>query len=269
MATKGFTVIARRLPRLCSLFRPPLSSPLPPHLIGGPHCPFANASSTYCLHLQDALSTFGCHRHFSTSSSSQDKEVKPPAASSNEGQNTLSIRNILINFAKAPIVPMFLGVTGAIPFLALTPPFPYWLPLPEVLAANPIEAQTLYGGVILSFLGAPHWGLAMVGIQASPDRKIFNYASNSVRYVWSVIPPLLAWPALLMTTVPRLQFLICSFILVLVVDIMFASSGLLPPWYLPLRVLLSGIVILCLSASLLEVLIIQRQERQKTKSVGN
>ncbi|MCO5546694.1 hypothetical protein L7F22_000129 [Adiantum nelumboides] len=271
MATKGFAVVARRLPRLCSVLRP--SFPLPPlpqtHLISPPHCLLANASFIFGLQLQGAVSTFGCHRHFSTSPSSQDKEVKPPAASSNEGGKILSFRNIMISFATAPMVPMFLGVSGALPFLALTPPFPYWLLLPEVIAANPIEAQALYGAVILSFLGAPHWGLAMVGVHASPSHKIFNYASNSVRYVWSVIPSLLAWPALLMSTVPKLQILICSFALVLGVDVMFASSGLLPPWYLSLRVLLTGVVILCLSASLLEMLIIQKLEKQKTKGVGN
>ncbi|MCO5561181.1 hypothetical protein L7F22_014802 [Adiantum nelumboides] len=296
MATKGFAVVARRLPRLCSVLRP--SVPLPPlpqtHVIAPPHCSLANASSIFGLQLQGAVSTFGCHLHFSTSPSSQvslrtfdqiicfcsnrmtavfmdcrDKEVKPPAASSNEGEKTLSFRNIMISFATAPMVPMFLGVSGALPFLALTPPFPYWLLLPEVIVANPIEAQALYGAVILSFLGAPHWGLAMVGIHASPSHKIFNFASNSVRYVWSVIPSLLAWPALLMSTVPKLQILICSFALVLGVDVIFASSGLLPPWYLSLRVLLTGVVILCLSASLLELLIIQKLEKQKTKSVGS
>ncbi|KAH7431570.1 hypothetical protein KP509_08G055700 [Ceratopteris richardii] len=171
----------------------------------------------------------------------------------------------MMNFATAPELPTFLGIAGALPFLVLTPPFPSILPLPEVLAANPIEAQTLYGAAILSFLGGPHWGLAMVGIHAPPSHKLFNFASNSVRYVWSVIPSLLAWPALLMSTVPRLQFLICSFGLVLGLDIMFTRSGLLPPWYLPLRLLLSGIVILCLSTSLLEVIIVKKVEEHQTK----
>lgn len=275
MATKGFALVARRL-RLCSLLRPTLPSPPPhkqvSHLAGLPHWPWANVSSLHALHLQDAFLAMGCQRTFSTSSSSQDKgssEVKPSSANSNESENRLSFRNIMTGFAAAPLVPMFLGVTGAIPFVALTPPLSYWLPLPEVVAASPIEAQALYGAVILSFLGGPYWGLAMVGIHASPNHKIFNYATNSVRYVWSVVPSLLAWPALMMTTVPKLQFLICSFGLVLGVDIMFAASGLLPPWYMPMRLLLSGIVILSLSASLVEVLILQKKEAQETKSVGN
>lgn len=206
-------------------------------------------------------------RHYLNTSTAPQEELsaKNPTV---EGDKMVSLPQLMSSFAKAPMVPMFLGVAGAVPFLALTPPFPYWLPLPEVLTANPIEAQALYGAVILAFLGGPHWGLAMVGIHAPPNHKIFNYASNSVRYVWSVVPSLLAWPALLMTTVPKLQFLICSFGLVLAVDVIFASHGLTPPWYLPLRLLLSGIVILCLSASLLEVLFTQKREEQKKMDVG-
>lgn len=117
--------------------------------------------------------------------------------------------------------------------------------------------------MILSFLGGPHWGLAMAGVHASPNHRIFNFASNSLRYVWGVVPSLLAWPALLMPTIPKLQFLICSFGLALAVDIFFAGHGLAPPWYLPLRLLLSGIVILCLTTTLIEVLLIQKLESRK------
>eukprot|EP00250_Pteridium_aquilinum_P013938 c21671_g1_i1 orf=782-1618(-) len=278
MASKGFAAVVRRLPRLCSLLRPlPLRAPalLPAdtqvrELSSLGHLPCRIASpAAISLYEHRGRAFRMAPRHlclFSTSSPPQGES----STNTSSGDSKASLfREVMSSFATAPMVPMFLGVAGAVPFLALTPPFPYVLPLPEVLAANPIEAQALYGAVILAFLGGPHWGLAMVGIHASPNHKIFNYASNSVRYVWSVVPSLLAWPALLMTTVPKLQFLICSFGLVLAVDVIFAGQGLTPPWYLPLRLLLSGIVILCLSASLLEVLFTQKLERKEEKVVGN
>ena len=47
--------------------------------------------------------------------------------------------------------------------------------LQEVLAVNPIEAQSLYGAAILSFLGSPHWGLAMAGVNGTSFYCIVIY----------------------------------------------------------------------------------------------
>ena len=43
------------------------------------------------------------------------------------------------------------------------------------LAVNPIETQSLYGAAILSFLGGPHWGLAMAGVNGMPFCCIVIY----------------------------------------------------------------------------------------------
>jgi hypothetical protein len=52
-------------------------------------------------------------------------------------------------------------------------------------------AHSSYGAVILSFVGAQHWGLAM----ALPG---LDEAERTHRFVWSVGPCLLAWPALVL-----------------------------------------------------------------------
>lgn len=148
-----------------------------------------------------------------------------------------------------PTAALGLGLAGAIPFILLTPAFSSLLP--EVLSARPIEAQAAYGAVILSFLGGPHWGLAMVRTHAPPHDKVFNINISTVRYIWSIVPSLLAWPALLLSDIPKMSLLIVSFSLVLGVDAWCSMQGLLPPWYLPLRVLLSLVVILCLISSTL------------------
>ena len=52
-------------------------------------------------------------------------------------------------------------------------------------------ALLAYGAVILSFVGALHWGFAMA-LGGLSDRE------RTHRFVWSVVPSLLAWPAVLL-----------------------------------------------------------------------
>ena len=51
-------------------------------------------------------------------------------------------------------------------------------------------ALIAYGAVILSFVGALHWGFSMTAPQM-PARQ------RTIHYVWSVVPALLAWPSLI------------------------------------------------------------------------
>jgi hypothetical protein len=70
------------------------------------------------------------------------------------------------------------------------------LPLPHRphFPSHPMHTQMCYGVVIVTFLGAVHWGLAM----ATPLTSPVAYRLASEAYVWSVIPSLLAWPVALM-----------------------------------------------------------------------
>jgi len=77
-----------------------------------------------------------------------------------------------------------LGYAGVLPFVlgALL----LWIVRPD---AHPYVALSLsaYGAVIVSFLGGIHWGL---GLRAEPvDRG---------RFVWGVVPSLVAWVAVMM-----------------------------------------------------------------------
>ncbi|XP_057855416.2 uncharacterized protein LOC131065051 isoform X3 [Cryptomeria japonica] len=120
------------------------------------------------------------------------------------------------------------------------------------LSTRSLEAQAAYGAVILSFLGGPHWGLAMVRTHAPPHDKVFSINISTFRFIWSIVPSLLAWPALLLSDIPKMCLLIFSFALVLGVDAWFSIQGILPLWFLPLRALLTLIVILCLLSSTLQ-----------------
>jgi hypothetical protein len=86
-----------------------------------------------------------------------------------------------------------------------------------------------YGAIILSFVGAIHWGLAM-----RADRNI-NW------YIWSVTPALMAWAAISLLDM-RLAMLAMmpAFTLAWSVDRQAFKRDLIPAWYMELRHILTA-----------------------------
>ncbi|XP_024530013.1 transmembrane protein 69-like [Selaginella moellendorffii] len=159
-----------------------------------------------------------------------------------------------------------LGLAGAIPFVALSPPIAYVLPLPELLSSiHAADAQAAYGALILSFLGGPHWGVAMASPESSSPVSFSGYTIATVRYVWGVTPCLLGWFAMLLPRSSGLAVLVSSFLLALAVDWAMAARGLLPGWYLPLRMLLTGIAVMSLGSTLLLLLAKDLPRRVESK----
>ena len=62
----------------------------------------------------------------------------------------------------------------------------------------------------------------------------------------SVIPPLLAWLALLLPEIYGYSILIISFSLLCLLDKAQNKRGVFPEWYYPMRVILTTVVVLCL-----------------------
>jgi hypothetical protein len=143
------------------------------------------------------------------------------------------------------------GLAGLVPFVVLAG-LPWLLPLQQ--AALAMFALLAYGAVILSFLGAVHWGLALAGaIPGSAAGR--NAAGRGVRASWSrlglaVLPALLAWVALLLPPALGLAALAAGFAFAWLVDRAAARAGLVPAWYLPLRSLLTLCVLLSLGVAL-------------------
>ena len=133
-----------------------------------------------------------------------------------------------------------LGYAGLMPFVVFS--IGCWIPLPYVVNAPGIIIA--YGAVILSFMGAVHWGVAMV----NTDQQRGSYI------LASVIPALLAWPALLLPHSLALALLLAGFIGLYVYDRSVEKAQLLPGWYIPMRTRLTTIVTLCLAAALLFVI---------------
>ena len=132
-----------------------------------------------------------------------------------------------------------LGYAGLIPFLVFS--IGCWVPLPYV--ANAPSILTTYGAVILSFMGAVHWGVAM----ARQDQHRDNY------FIASIIPALIAWAALLLTQAMALVILLVGFIGLYVYDRSVEKAQALPGWYIPMRTRLTAVVVLCLASAILSV----------------
>ncbi len=121
-----------------------------------------------------------------------------------------------------PPVVLIYGVLGWIPFLA--PPLAGWL-LPD-LGPLALEVLSLYGALILSFLGGARWGFAVAAPEPSPRTVSL-----------AMLPTLAGLVLLLLPAAPRLLGLS----LALAVHWLWDISGTgLPPWYGRLRTILTA-----------------------------
>ncbi|EKT4485437.1 DUF3429 domain-containing protein [Pseudomonas putida] len=133
-----------------------------------------------------------------------------------------------------------LGYAGLLPFIGLT-----------LLILFSVEYRAFfsmmlvgYGAVILSFVGALHWGFAMAlqGLPAQQRRE---------RLVWSVIPALIGWVSTLLPVPWGCLVLTFGFIGHLWQDRKLVQA--VPGWYLPMRMHLTAVASVCLLLSALAV----------------
>ena len=139
---------------------------------------------------------------------------------------------------RVPTEAAWLGGLGAIPFVGFSAGA--WFS-PEH-ASLALVALRAYGAVILSFLGGVHWGLAMRRAPASPGWSALTL---------SVMPSLVAWPALLLAPRYGLAVLAVAVALMLYVDTSLSRQGLAASWYPRLRQPLSVVVTVSLIAGAL------------------
>lgn len=132
----------------------------------------------------------------------------------------------------APRSVAWLGYGGLLPFVALA--------LACVLdGAVPWRFALLsYGALILAFVGALHWGVAL-SANALSERQ------RNACFIWSIVPALLAWATFFMAPGVASALLAAGFGAHYLQDRQLARHAGLPPWYLPLRLRLT--VVACLS----------------------
>jgi hypothetical protein len=125
-----------------------------------------------------------------------------------------------------------LGYAGLIPFIVFS--LATWVSLP--LVNNPHLILTTYAAIILSFMGAIHWGVAMTRASTAAHLELGL----------SVLPALLGWLALLISTLLAYGLLIMGFAVLYWADSYTNQRGFLPEWYLPMRRILTAVVLVCL-----------------------
>lgn len=119
-----------------------------------------------------------------------------------------------------------LGYTGLLPFLGLALLAIF---LPDPFATQALNGLMAYAAILLAFMTGIHWCTGL------------NLGSAG-RLLWSVLPALAAWVALLMPAVFGLPVLVLSYVLVWLAE---RGCGW-PNWYIRLRFQLSFLVLLCL-----------------------
>lgn len=128
-----------------------------------------------------------------------------------------------------------LGYGGLLPFIGLALLIPFSLDYRPLLAV----ALVNYGAVILSFVGALHWGFAMTVQDMGAEQR-------RDRLIWSVIPALIAWIATLLPMPLGCLLLVIGFFVHLRQDRQLLRVMSLPAWYLPMRLRLTLVASVCL-----------------------
>lgn len=139
---------------------------------------------------------------------------------------------------KAERLARYLGYAGLIPFVALAA-----AALLSVADAGTLwrEAGRAYAAVILSFLGGFVWGRLL-----APDAA--GHTQAPARFAYSVLPSLVAWAALLLPAGTGVLLLAAAFVGAYVHDRGMMQAGLLPGWFLRMRLHLTAVVLVSLLA---------------------
>lgn len=131
----------------------------------------------------------------------------------------------------------FLGLSGLIPFvfgLIMTLNGPWSSSAIEGLSPNGPRILLSYGAIILSFMGAIHWGTAL---EREPDR--------GWPYGVAVVPALYGWLIWGLSLInPQavgllLIALALGFVILLIFDLIRGQAGDFPRWYPRMRVVLT------------------------------
>ncbi|KAF9741283.1 hypothetical protein PMIN03_003438 [Paraphaeosphaeria minitans] len=153
------------------------------------------------------------------------------------------------NLSEVPRQAYYIGLAGVLPYLGTsisTVVCAYEINhavagYGYLLSANTATAllhileplQVGYGAVILSFLGAIHWGLEFAG---------YGGHHGYSRYAIGVVAPAVAWPTVLMPVEYALITQFCAFTMLYYVDTRATYRGWTPPWYAIYRFVLTFIV---------------------------
>jgi Protein of unknown function (DUF3429) len=136
----------------------------------------------------------------------------------------------------------WLGYGGLLPFIVFAA-LCLGEPAHEIIYRGALFS---YGAVILSFVGAIHWGLAM----AMPD---LNERQRRGCFLWSVVPALMAWVTVLFGPLGTGSILILGFLMQFARDRSLGREAQLPAWFLPLRIRLTSVACVSLAVGVMSI----------------
>ncbi|MFK7858742.1 MAG: DUF3429 domain-containing protein [Granulosicoccus sp.] len=144
------------------------------------------------------------------------------------------------NQQSIPTPALVLGLGGLIPFIGAA--LMTWFGQNHSVQQLAMVSLSTYGAIILSFLGGVRWGNLL------HDKDGLN---RWMPLTMSVVPSLIAWPALLLAPIPQLALLCAGFTLQYASDVAAEKRGEVPAWFLRLRLILTSGAVLSLLAGLL------------------
>ncbi len=142
---------------------------------------------------------------------------------------------------KIPWPARVLGIGGLIPFIIGAAAL-WWAP--GAWRADALRLLLLYSAVILSFVGAVHWGRALSQRDQS-DSALWLPMSLSV------VPALVAWGSFVLPPTQTIAVMLAAFIGQYFFDASLVRRDRLPAWYRSLRGGLTIVVSTCLIAAAL------------------
>ncbi|GAP92278.1 putative mitochondrial inner membrane protein 1 protein [Rosellinia necatrix] len=177
----------------------------------------------------------------------------------------LKIVRETFSLSNAPKEPYWLGLAGTLPYLGTSVSTVYlaWVlntewPTSSTLANNLLissetasrllatlePVQLGYGAVIISFLGAVHWGLEYAEKVPNPSRTKFRYGIG-------VMAPIVAWPTLFLPVEFALTSQFAAFVALYFADARASVRGWAPVWYSTYRFALTAVVGVAIAISLI------------------
>ncbi|KAI8944081.1 hypothetical protein F4801DRAFT_572908 [Xylaria longipes] len=169
------------------------------------------------------------------------------------------------SLADVPKEPYFLGLAGTLPYLGtsistvylawvLNSPWPTSSAFANNIMISPESASQLlatlepiqlgYGAIIISFLGAVHWGLEYAA-------KVPDEARTKFRYGIGVMAPIVAWPTLFLPVEFALTGQFAAFVALYFADARATVRGWAPAWYSTYRFALTAVVGVAIVISLI------------------
>ncbi|KAG0652476.1 Transmembrane 69 [Hyphodiscus hymeniophilus] len=242
-----------RRPQILSLSRPTISSLLYATKHPGPYDPLDPKEAKKVLDSKiephpDDVSAGSSVRHVFEESQAEKKDGDEML-----GGIKADLETIKDTFAltEVPRESLYIGAAGVIPYAAtsLSTVYLAWdinhaaVSGGQGIMFSPETAHQLldlitpiqigYGAVIISFLGAIHWGLEYAGYGGYHSYR---------RYMYGVIAPAVAWPTIFMPVEYALitQFLAFNFLYF--ADARATVRGWFPPWYSTYRFVLTFFV---------------------------